>query len=273
MKLFISHASEDKDEIARPLADELIIQDYEVWYDEYTLELGDSLSQEIEKGLLNCDFGVVILSKNFFRKNWTNRELSGLISKEIGYGDKFILPIWHKITYQEILNHSPTLANKIAVKSEEGIPHIIKEIQKAVFNREYNKVALIQEARKVAKYFNQLHYSVHRAAIRWCPNIVAVFGNDGYKATDKKDNPTFAFKRVQAFRKELKKLKIKELAFGTCEDNFSWAILLETDDVKGMNELIWNCLPSIEFQMIHANTTLYNSDEPLNNNCNHLKKK
>lgn len=69
MKIFISHASEDKDDIARPLAEELGEQGYEVWYDEYSLKIGDSLSQEIDRGLSSCDYGVVILSKSFFEKN------------------------------------------------------------------------------------------------------------------------------------------------------------------------------------------------------------
>ena len=38
-KVFISHASEDKTDLARPLADMLQAKGYKVWYDEYTLTL------------------------------------------------------------------------------------------------------------------------------------------------------------------------------------------------------------------------------------------
>jgi hypothetical protein len=41
--LFISHASEDKADFVRPLVDELIGLDCRVWYDEFALEIGDSL--------------------------------------------------------------------------------------------------------------------------------------------------------------------------------------------------------------------------------------
>jgi hypothetical protein len=50
MKLFISHATEDKDEVARPLAERLRSLGYSVWYDEYSLKVGQSLSEEIARG-------------------------------------------------------------------------------------------------------------------------------------------------------------------------------------------------------------------------------
>jgi hypothetical protein len=67
MRLFISHASEDKD-FVRPLA-EALRPDFEVWYDEYKLTLGDSLLAKIDEGLASCDYGVVVLSPSFLRSN------------------------------------------------------------------------------------------------------------------------------------------------------------------------------------------------------------
>lgn len=49
--LFISHASEDKADFVKPLADELINLGVSVWYDEYTLRIGDSLRRSIDQGL------------------------------------------------------------------------------------------------------------------------------------------------------------------------------------------------------------------------------
>jgi histidyl-tRNA synthetase len=43
--VFVSHASEDKDAIARPLAKELRSRGLRVWYDEFELKIGDSLSE------------------------------------------------------------------------------------------------------------------------------------------------------------------------------------------------------------------------------------
>jgi hypothetical protein len=49
--VFISHASEDKDAVARPLAKELLRRGHSVWFDEYELVLGDSLRENIDRGL------------------------------------------------------------------------------------------------------------------------------------------------------------------------------------------------------------------------------
>ena len=82
--LFICHASEDKDTVARPLALALSEKDLTVWYDEFELVLGDSLRRKIEHGLANSRYGVVILSESFFRKEWPQRELDGLAAREDG---------------------------------------------------------------------------------------------------------------------------------------------------------------------------------------------
>lgn len=88
--LFISHASEDKGEIVRPLVDALVSAGYRVWYDEFTLTIGDSLRRSIDKGLAQSKYGLVILSPNFFAKNWPQTELDGLAARERN-GNKVVL--------------------------------------------------------------------------------------------------------------------------------------------------------------------------------------
>ena len=70
---FISHASEDKLDFVRPLAEELTKRGYNIWYDEFSLELGDSLVDGISKGIKNSLYGIIIISKNFFKKSWTKK--------------------------------------------------------------------------------------------------------------------------------------------------------------------------------------------------------
>lgn len=111
--VFISHASEDKDGLVRPLANALISEGLSVWYDEFELRIGDSLRRKIDKGLASSKFGIVVLSKDFIRKGWTNYELDGIISKSIN-GEQVVLPIWHNITKKEVIDYSPSLADKVA---------------------------------------------------------------------------------------------------------------------------------------------------------------
>lgn len=128
---FISHASEDKDDIVRSLADSLKENGFEVWYDEFELKIGDSLRKKIDSGLINSRFGIVIISPSFVKKNWTEYELNGMVAREMN-GHKVILPIWHKISKDEVLKFSPSLADKMAlntsIHSTEEIINALKEL-------------------------------------------------------------------------------------------------------------------------------------------------
>lgn len=111
--VFISHASEDKDEVARPLAEALRGNGLSVWYDEFELKIGDSLRRKIDKGIANSNFGVIVISRAFIGKGWTNYELDGLITRAVN-GEQTMLPVWHNVTKREVINYSPSLADKLA---------------------------------------------------------------------------------------------------------------------------------------------------------------
>lgn len=130
--VFISHASEDKEEVVRPLANALVQRGLKVWYDEFELKIGDSLRRKIDRGLANSRFGIVVLSRDFIKKGWTNYELDGIISKAVS-GEQIMLPIWHEITKQEIIAYSPSLADKVARNtSSYTIDEIANEIAELI---------------------------------------------------------------------------------------------------------------------------------------------
>ena len=136
--VFISHASEDKAQVALPLAHFLTGHGFRVWIDEFELTVGDSLRRAIDLGLSESEFGIVILSPNFFRKGWPNKELDGLIAREEGK-DKVILPVWHNITKEDVLQFSPILAGKLGVSTTQGIDYIGQKIMLAVQRETQNK--------------------------------------------------------------------------------------------------------------------------------------
>jgi hypothetical protein len=123
--VFISHASEDKEAIARPLALSLRAAGLKVWFDEFALSIGDSLSRSIDLGLANSKFGVVIISKHFLSKRWPQKELAGLFTKETDFG-KVILPIWHCLGVAEIRRKSPILADRLGIDSASGIEKLTR---------------------------------------------------------------------------------------------------------------------------------------------------
>jgi hypothetical protein len=122
--VFISHASEDKDAVVRPLANALRDSGLKVWYDEFELKIGDSLRRKIDAGLAKSKFGVVVLSRSFFGKGWTNYELDGLVTRAVS-GEQILLPIWHDITKKELIEYSPSLADKVARSTST---HTVEEI-------------------------------------------------------------------------------------------------------------------------------------------------
>lgn len=68
--------------------------------------------------MVNSDYGIVVLSPNFIQKDWPEYELRGLFAKEIG-ANKIILPIWHQIDREQLLNYSVFLADKYALSSSK----------------------------------------------------------------------------------------------------------------------------------------------------------
>ncbi len=128
---FISHASEDKQEFVKILADALRAKGLRVWYDEYTLTVGDRLRRKIDEGLARSRFGIVVLSPSFFAKHWPQQELDGLAAREVN-GIKVILPVWHNIRHPEVAGYSPMLADRIAVSSSKGISIVVDELLRAM---------------------------------------------------------------------------------------------------------------------------------------------
>lgn len=126
--VFISHASEDKEGLVRPLAQAMTKAGIRVWYDEYTLTWGDRLRRSIDRGLASSKYGIVVLSPSFFSKEWPQRELDGLTALELEDGRKRILPVWHKIKAAGIKQHSPTLGDVIGISTEIGIESIVDEL-------------------------------------------------------------------------------------------------------------------------------------------------
>jgi hypothetical protein len=133
LDVFISHATEDKEEVARPLAEALRKLGLKVWYDEFELRVGDSLRRKIDNGLARSRFGIVVLSSSFFEKNWPQYELDGLVAKELQHGQKVILPLWHKLSKDEVMRFSPSLADKVALAtSQYTTVELAKKLQEAM---------------------------------------------------------------------------------------------------------------------------------------------
>lgn len=130
--VFVSHAGEDKDALVRPLADALTERGVGVWYDDLQLRVGDSLRRKIDAGIAQSRFGVVVLSPSFFAKGWTQYELDGLVTMSAS-GRQGLLPLWHQVSKDEVIGFSPSLADKVALRTADStIDEIANEIAAVV---------------------------------------------------------------------------------------------------------------------------------------------
>jgi hypothetical protein len=126
--LFICHASEDKEPFVRELAETLRDRHVEVWYDEFSLKIGDSLRRAIDRGLGSSRFGVIVLSKAFFAKEWPQYELDGLLQREIDARTTVLLPVWLDVSQSEVFQYSPSLAGRVAASTRRGVADVAAQI-------------------------------------------------------------------------------------------------------------------------------------------------
>jgi hypothetical protein len=133
--VFISHASEDKEHVVRQLASLLSDRGLDVWYDEFELRVGDSLRRKIDAGIARSRFGLVVLSPAFFSQRWPQYELDGLVTMQ-NSGRQVILPIWHGVSMDEVRAFSPSLADKVALRTADStMEDIADEIAAVVSGR------------------------------------------------------------------------------------------------------------------------------------------
>jgi len=130
---FISHDSRDKVDVARPIALGLSKMRCPVWYDEYSLKVGDSLRASTEKGLKECKKCVLILSPHFLgNTGWTKTEFDSVFTRQILEGSNVVLPVWCGVTKQQVYEFSPSLADRLAVRWDEGIEEVLRKLYRAI---------------------------------------------------------------------------------------------------------------------------------------------
>jgi hypothetical protein len=91
-RIFICHSSKDKP-FVRKLAGDLKSSGLSVWFDDWELLPGDSLSDKIQDGISESSWLLIILSKNSVKSQWVRRELNAGLAEEMKRKDAFIVPV------------------------------------------------------------------------------------------------------------------------------------------------------------------------------------
>jgi hypothetical protein len=112
--VFFCHASEDKEEVVRPLVEACTEEGISCWYDEAEIQWGDSITEKVNEGLANSRYVVVVLSQASAVKTWPQRELNAVLNQEASRGEVKILPllVGSPDDQQEILAKFPLLNDK-----------------------------------------------------------------------------------------------------------------------------------------------------------------
>ena len=126
---FISHAKSDSREFAIKLANSLSRLGCPVWFDEYSMRVGDSLVESIEAGLKETNKCIFILSPDFLaNEGWCKHEFKTASMKQIFEKRNIMLPIWHGVNSEDVYQYSAILADTVGVQSSLGEEQVAKKL-------------------------------------------------------------------------------------------------------------------------------------------------
>ena len=116
--VFLSHANADKQNFVDELNSSLEKLGVNIFYDKKSLEWGDKWKNRILDGTKKAEFAIIVISENFFDREWTEKELSQFLNRQNRNGQKLILPIVHNITNDDLKNKYPSVAEIQAIDSQ-----------------------------------------------------------------------------------------------------------------------------------------------------------
>ena len=135
--VFISHAVEDKADIANELVARLKEAGLKVWYSSERLRVGYGVDETIKEGLNKSRYGIAVLTHNYFKKNWPKKELYALWSRP---GAR-VLPVWHNISEEEIREHDPILVDNYGLDTKRGLDYVVEQLVHSIKEGQVNSSA------------------------------------------------------------------------------------------------------------------------------------
>ena len=137
--VFISHATKDKSSYVNNLVEAIKLEGLTVFYDSDCILWGDSISEKVEEGIANCTLAVLVISKNYFGRSWTEYELRSLLNRQNKENDKIIMPILHGITKKQLISHYPELGDILFKHSKSCSCNAMAKMLREEIDRRKNK--------------------------------------------------------------------------------------------------------------------------------------
>lgn len=123
--VFISHANKDKNEYVDSLNAAVRKLGVNIFYDTDVLSWGDNWKQVILEGTKSSEFAIIVISNNFFGREWTERELNEFLQQQNENRQKKVLPLLYGVSLDKLKEHYPELEEIQCIKAEE---HDVEEI-------------------------------------------------------------------------------------------------------------------------------------------------
>ena len=115
--IFLCHAWDDRQGVAKELCDLLVARNVSVWFSENDIGLGEPFLRAIDKGLAKSRIGIVLVTPALLRRLPTegiaDKELSALLAGER------LVPVVHNTTYEALRDVSPLLASRSGLSTAE----------------------------------------------------------------------------------------------------------------------------------------------------------
>lgn len=115
--VFLCHAWDDRQGIAKELYEMLVAKDVSVWFSENDIGLGEPFLRAIDKGLARSRIGIVLVTPALLKRlpaaGVADKELSVLLARDQ------LVPIVHNTTYDALREVSPMLASRNGLDTAE----------------------------------------------------------------------------------------------------------------------------------------------------------
>lgn len=130
-KVFIGHASEDKETVAKPLYDALTALDIKTFIDAVEIKWGDSITQVINKALGEADIFVAVISKSSYKKLWPQKEVNAAINRTIAEKQTFLpLFVGDDAEIEELQRRYSLISDLLYKRWEDNPDELAQEIKK-----------------------------------------------------------------------------------------------------------------------------------------------
>lgn len=117
--VFISHASKDKLSYVDGLYSTVKKLGIQIFYDSEEISWGDNFKDQIFKGTDSSEFAIIVISENFFDREWTNSELQKFLTRQNESGQKIILPLLYNITIDRFKERYPELQDIQCIEASQ----------------------------------------------------------------------------------------------------------------------------------------------------------